>query len=73
MGLCPLSELGVKALDPYTLQVELTHPASYFLTLTATHAFFPLPKHIVHSFTDFADNAGPHYVGNGPFLSLQKI
>lgn len=36
-----VNELGVKALDHVTLQVDLEHPVPYFLSLVATHPFFP--------------------------------
>ena len=32
---CPMINLGVKALDDRTLQVELLHPTPYFLAMTA--------------------------------------
>lgn len=35
--------LGVRALDEFALQVELSEPAPYFVKLTASNQFFPVP------------------------------
>ncbi len=45
-GEIPLSSLGVQALDPYTLRVELERPTPYFLSLTALPLFLPVPSHV---------------------------
>jgi oligopeptide transport system substrate-binding protein len=62
---CSLDEVGVKALDDKTLQVDLEHPVSYFLAALATHSFFATPCHITNAYPNWTDR---HYVGNGPFL-----
>jgi oligopeptide transport system substrate-binding protein len=62
---CPMAEIGVKALDDKTLQVDLDHPVPYFLEALATHSFFPTPQHITSIYPNWIDQ---HYVGNGPFL-----
>lgn len=41
------TELGVQALDKYTLQVTLEHPAPYFLSLLAFYTFMPVPQHLL--------------------------
>lgn len=41
-GAIPLEEIGVKALSSKILRVELEHPTSYFLNLTATSLYSPL-------------------------------
>lgn len=58
--------VGVKALDPSTLQVELEHPIPYFLDLVALPIFFPV--------SEKNDTAHPQWmldkqnlIGNGPF------
>lgn len=60
-------QVGVRALDEHTLQVELEHPTAYFLSLVAFPTYFPLCREIVE-----ADPEGwwldpKTYVGNGPF------
>lgn len=66
-----LDEIGVKALDAKTLQVELEYPVPYFLDLVASHSFLAVPQHISKRFPTWAENSGPYFVGNGPY-KLQK-
>lgn len=62
---CSVDEVGVKALDEKTLQVDLEHPVPYFFSALSTHAFFPTPHHITSKDPNWIQN---HYIGNGPFL-----
>lgn len=39
--------IGIKAIDATTLEVELTEPAGYFLTLTSLPFFQPVPRDLV--------------------------
>jgi ABC-type oligopeptide transport system substrate-binding subunit/DNA-binding SARP family transcriptional activator len=57
--------LGIRALDPFTLEIELEAPTSYFLQLMAH--MVPVPTHVVVKYGK--DWATPeHLVGNGPFV-----
>lgn len=56
-GTLPLSEAGIRVLDPTTLEVELEHPAPYFLELISNPMFSPL-----------FDSSEEPSVFNGPFL-----
>ncbi len=59
-------ELGVEALDDWTLQIELEQPCSYFLYLLNHDVTKPVPSHIVASHGDnWADP--DNLVFNGPF------
>ncbi len=40
------SQVGVKAVDDYTLEVELTGPTPYFLGLTSFYTFFPVHQSV---------------------------
>lgn len=44
------SELGVKALTDTALEVTLTKPTPYFLSLMSVKTFFPLPEAVVTKF-----------------------
>jgi len=65
-GKLPISMLGVRAVDDYTLIVELEKPTPYFLQLLSSPVFYP-----VHAQTDkenphWAENAST-FVSCGPF------
>lgn len=62
-GNCQSSQVGVHAINTYTLEVELEHPTPYFLSLTAFPLYLPTPSHITD---DAAQGGNP--VCNGPFL-----
>ncbi len=40
-------DVGVRALDDFTLQVELAHPVGYFPQLLTHVSWYPVPRHIV--------------------------
>ncbi|MBY0083711.1 peptide ABC transporter substrate-binding protein [Brevibacillus brevis] len=65
-GTGSLDDVGVKALDDKTLQVELTNPTPFFLELTAFQTYFPVNKKVVEANEKWAGEAKTH-VGNGPF------
>ncbi|MBO7744177.1 peptide ABC transporter substrate-binding protein [Paenibacillus sp. MWE-103] len=54
------SQLGVKALDDKTLEVDLENPTPYFLNIAAFFTAYPVKKD-----ANFAEANG--YIGNGPF------
>ncbi len=59
-------EVGVKALDDKTLYVKLKAPITYFLNLTAFHAYYPVPQHVVEKDPEIWA-ANDKIVSNGPF------
>jgi oligopeptide transport system substrate-binding protein len=60
-------QVGVKALDDRTLQVELEHPTPYFLELTALPVYFPVSQKVDETHPHWANDAET-LVGNGPFM-----
>jgi oligopeptide transport system substrate-binding protein len=66
------SQVGIKVIDPYTLEVQLREPAPYFLQLLDHHSTYPVHRATLESFGSPSDRlsqwarAGSH-VGNGPF------
>ncbi len=69
-GECTAEEVGVKALDARTFQVELETLTPWLLNLTATTSFMPVKKDLVEA----AEAKGEiwtadvaNYVSNGPF------
>jgi oligopeptide transport system substrate-binding protein len=61
---------GVRVLDPQTLQVTLTQPASYFLSQLATPFFFPINQKLTAAFKGEAwpVSVAQQGVGTGPFI-----
>ncbi|MBI5382463.1 MAG: peptide ABC transporter substrate-binding protein [Opitutae bacterium] len=64
--------LGVRALDPRTLQLTLAQPCPWLLALTAHQAWFPVHRATIEKFGAM-DQRGTrwtrpeNFVGNGPF------
>ena len=66
-GEASLEELGVKAVDDYTLEVSLDLPVPYFLQLMTFPSFYPLNEAIVtEKGTDYAQSP-EGLLANGPF------
>lgn len=65
-------QVGIKAINPYTLQVELNYPTPYFLSLLTHYSTFPVHKPTILTYGKI-DDRGTHwtrpgnFVGNGPF------
>lgn len=70
--------IGVRAVDPTTLEIRLTKPAGYFLTLTSLPAFQPVPRDVAEEMgSEWLDAAGEFSTGwqtpdnlitSGPFV-----
>ena len=65
-GLVSPEELGVRALDDYTLEITLEQPAPYFLGLLTHYTTFPVPKHVVEQYGE-AWIQPDNIVVNGPY------
>ncbi|MDR2216113.1 MAG: peptide ABC transporter substrate-binding protein [Nevskiaceae bacterium] len=66
------SQVGVKVLDDYTLEVQLNEPTTYFLQLLDHQSYFPVPRKILEQFggvsARFSKWTRPgNMVSNGPF------
>lgn len=66
------SQVGVKAVDDFTLQLKLREPVPYLPSLTRHYTWFPVPRHVVLQFGKMTDrftkwSVLPNIVGNGPF------
>jgi oligopeptide transport system substrate-binding protein len=62
----PSKDVGVKALDAKTLQVELESPTVYFLNLTAFPTYMPVCKAVVSKNDKWASDP-TNFVTDGPF------
>lgn len=60
------STLGVRAIDPRTLELTLSHPAPELLQIAKHASLYPVPRHAVERWGEaWAQPA--HYVSDGPF------
>ncbi|HLR09260.1 MAG TPA: peptide ABC transporter substrate-binding protein [Bacillota bacterium] len=59
-------DLGLKAVDEKTFEVELNAPAGYFLHVVTNPAFFPVNKAVAEDNPDWHAEADS-FIGNGPF------
>lgn len=62
-----INTLGVKALDDYTLEVQLEKPIPYFLDLLADPLYFPHNEKAIKAFGDTYGSSSDTMVYNGPF------
>ncbi len=75
-----LAAIGIRAVDPTTLEIRLTEPAGYFLTITSMPLFQPVPRDLVTEMGDeWLDAAGEYSTGwqtpdnlvtSGPYLPI---
>jgi oligopeptide transport system substrate-binding protein len=65
-GRKPPEELGVRALDDYTLEIELTNPTPYFLGLLAHAVTYPVNRANLEKYGSEWTRPG-NLVGNGAF------
>ena len=66
------SQVGVKAVDDFTLAVKLREPVPYLPSLTRHYTWFPVPRHVVLQHGKMTDrftkwSVLPNLVGNGAF------
>ncbi|MGH4121509.1 MAG: peptide ABC transporter substrate-binding protein [Clostridium sp.] len=66
-GKAKVEDVGVKATDDYTLEVELAVPTAYFLQLCALSTLMPVRQDIVEKDPEKWTLNPETYVGNGPF------
>jgi len=70
-GLLDPTQVGVRAIDAVTLEVELEKPTGYFMHLLAFTVLYPIPKHIVEIHGEDWTQVGV-IATNGPF-NLQEF
>ncbi len=66
-GDVPVTDIGIRAIDPMTVEITLEHPAPYLTELLTHYTFFPVPKHVVERVGDDWVKPG-NYVSNGPYV-----
>jgi oligopeptide transport system substrate-binding protein len=66
-GQVPVSQIGVRAIDAKTLEIELEDPAPFLPELLTHYTAFPIPKHVYDKHGERWSRAG-NMVSNGPFI-----
>lgn len=71
--LSDFAQVGVKALDPRTLEIRLLHPTPYLLSAMNHYAWFPVHLPTVAKFDGLTRRGSlwtrpENFVGNGPFV-----
>ncbi len=64
----PVEELGVTALDDYTLQVKLERAVPYFLKLMSIPSFYPLNQSFVEAQGEAFGSSTETTLYNGPYV-----
>ena len=70
-GEVPVDELGVKALDDFTLEITLENPADYFVGMLSMSAFMPVRQDIVEQYGAEFGGGADKQVYNGPFVATE--
>ena len=65
-GKLPLEALGVRAIDPKTLEIVVNHPTAYLPQILKHQVTYAVPAHVVRKWGD-AWSRQEHYVSNGPY------
>jgi oligopeptide transport system substrate-binding protein len=71
-GKLPPDRVGVKALDPKTVEITLEHPTPYLLTLLTHQTCQVVPKHTIEKLGDQWVKAG-NMVSDGPYMLAEWI
>jgi oligopeptide transport system substrate-binding protein len=71
-GKMPVGALGVRALDPKTLEITLERPTPFFLELLTHYTTYPVPRHQVEKYGDAWIKPG-NYVSNGPYVLKEWV
>ena len=66
-GKVDASQVGIKIIDPYTLEVNLEHPCSYFLSLTTLAGYYPVKSSLIEVNGDKWTQNVDTYVTNGAY------
>ena len=68
-GELALEDLGVEAMDDYTLKATMAGPLAFFPLVTATWTYYPVPQHVIDERGDaWTEPEGGPGVSNGPYV-----
>lgn len=67
-----LTQLGIRAVDPYTLEVTMERPTAFFIAMTPHYAFTAVPRQAIEKYGDQWLEPANH-VSSGPFRLVKRI
>lgn len=70
---CSIDDVGVRVIDPSTLEVTLEHPTPSFFEFLANPLFSPLCRAVCEKNPNFPATTYPNFVSNGPFLLKERV
>lgn len=73
LGECSFEEVGVKALDDYTLEYTLEHPDAVLLYTLASYAMFPVKQEACEAAGEEYGAEAETVVSNGPFTVTEWL
>ena len=69
-----LDAIGVKAVDDFTLEITLTKPAGYFLTITSLWMFHPVPPELIEEYgNNWLTQTEIPLLTSGPFVPVSGL
>lgn len=68
-----LANVGVKAVDDYTLKFELVNPTPYFIQLSYFPTLKPVQKAAIEKYGDQYGTEAEKTMGNGPFVLSEWV
>ena len=63
LGCVQITDVGVKAIDDYTLEIKLEYPMPYLPGVLKHYTAFPLPQHVVEKPEQREADAGKQHRG----------
>lgn len=72
-GITPTVEIGVRAVDDYTLEITLNSQCQSFLERMALWAVYPIRQDVVEGNGDNWAKSPATYIGNGPFILKEWV
>lgn len=69
-----MASIGIQAIDDTTLQVRLTKPSTYFLTMTSLPLFRPIPPELIIAQEEAGETwtEAETFMSSGPFVSTDN-
>jgi oligopeptide transport system substrate-binding protein len=67
-----VTRLGVRAPDPYTLEVTMEQPTAFFVSMTPQYVFTAVPRQAIEKYGD-RWLLPEHHVSSGPFRLVERV